>query len=1138
MHPATSETLVQNMAAMEVTEDDMWIKDDPNGNPESLRFQPGSLVMYKMDLGWVEGEVVKVFQHLDPPPAFRGPNLHLIPPILYVVWPHTELPEEQYGSHWIHEDTDDFIRPRLEDATPNPATFNPVTAAPEDPLSYLYSGLSFNSKDENGNEMADSLAQVRGVNSATTNPDGTIRLNRGGPGDVLTYTIKIPEQPIHGVVGDVIIQFGQQLQKRKHHSGMPVVDLIGLFEASVPKESSLRQLEAASRTSPEKMLELGDALMIGFHGWPRDPHRACHCYKAAAWGCLEPEVDERIGIPIGVPEAMVAAATVVFTYIQKQIMGLEVWESVPHHRVISKTLEIDNGIRMLVQITFWLSMSVRRGHISPFAQMFARTLKEMDVINDRRIAEYPDAELIRNTMQPLLAMTEYRELELAFEKLQRSGDLPRGDPDDKVIEMFAVKSQQLLRDMPVSSDLVHIEYRQIPRSPFPMAVYAIAPKRRQLIKVVRLPDHLQMQAFTQESFEYAWLRILFELHLGNPISKQRTRPSSVSVLDTPGNQHFAQYLRLQFMDSQTQVRLATHEEPIHEARRSRRRSPQTLGDVVKHIENRLLEIPGFLIDEPSNVNGDAALTSSDLSEAHQIAMEIAIQHGNNQAEIITQAQTCKDQGNSLFGSHDFTGASRSYSVAIALLARLPNPNDEARLLLGTSLSNRAACFLDMETSRSAAFSKLMVQNAVRDCTAALKASWALRVLPGRILDKLKFRLDKGVARLDTLESDFQSEIAAIIFPPRADTVLSAAQVSSHVQTVPLSEEAASVWQPVSEGNEAVLTNAIKEVDADLDDMLLERGVIIYNNALAKNSKDGCPICLREFDGELSHVFCGVLPCGEHALCVECICRCKKQSDKGKASPQCPLCRHEFDGRIVQNSVYDIITKNKALVGVVEKFPSDPDESTDVAVRLMWRYDFNVDRVIDSMEEILDYRAAGELFSRDSTDLTHTQKQEIYEKARRPVTRLIDRRQRLMEERRTTFNTARLRQIEKDLRQVRCHLASARLLARDEIYEQLNSIGTMGAQLQSRGDDENAAIQVDFHGMHVSEMHTKYEELVEAILPVVKRVTIITGRGLHSPGGECKLMKALKKKIEKEKNTRWSKIPNNPGAINVTWLADA
>ena len=63
------------------------------------------------------------------------------------------------------------------------------------------------------------------------------------------------------------------------------------------------------------------------------------------------------------------------------------------------------------------------------------------------------------------------------------------------------------------------------------------------------------------------------------------------------------------------------------------------------------------------------------------------------------------------------------------------------------------------------------------------------------------------------------------------------------------------------------------------DALVEYGDTVYGNNLAKNANDGCPICLREFSGELLKSYIVVLPCGEHALCASCLCTLKIQADK-------------------------------------------------------------------------------------------------------------------------------------------------------------------------------------------------------------------------------------------------------------------
>lgn len=1139
--------------------DETWIKDDPDGNPSALRFAPGSLVLYKIDNGWVEGEVLKVCQCLEIPPDFRGPTANSIPPILYVVWPHSPVPAELYGSSWIHEDTEAFIRPRLEDALPDPDKFNPILLPPEDPLHYLYSGIQFDPVDEQGNNMADAWRNSQHVNAAETRPDGSIRLTLDGGKDVSAYTMEIPQEPLHGVPGWAIVQIGQQLTRRRpvartsavgffdpgemfeanclprknklfSTSAVGLFDPVQMFEANcVPTETSLAQLEEAAQTSNEKMLELAGALMSGVHGWPRDPERGCACYRAAAWGCSEEEeLEGRIGIPVGLPEAMVASADLCFAFLKREIMGINLWENVALSRIISAGLQSSERSRdALRQSFYWLAQAAHRGYITPATLEATTAMSEMNLIDDRRIQD--DEEML-GFVRRLLQVHQYRELELAFEKYQNNGTIPRGDPEAKTVRTFSTRIVEIFQDMPASDSYsMHLEYRQVPRAPFPWVVYAIRPKQKSVVKVVRLPEDLQYSAFTQESFEYAWHRIAFELHLGHPLTKERLRPTAITVLDTHGNRQFAAFLRLATGDLGTEIRLVCHREPIAISRR--RKMP--LGEIVKQIETRLIDIPAYLIDERLTSYG----ASSNLDGlVQQEANELFSQLEENPDQVQPRAQGFKEQGNRLFAARDFRGAVNCYSLTVELLRRLPHPSNEASLLLGTSLSNRAACYIELEPSiHSVAFQKLLVQKAVRDCSAALKSSWASRVLPHHILEKLQFRLDKATARLDVLETDFQSEIADIIFPPPS------ARLQEGIPPPNTQEDTGTSSAPSHDGppTPSEQIEVVRSQDAstmrlvETEDLLLEKGHIIHKNTLAKNSNDGCPICLRDFDGELSHILSSVLPCGEHALCVECICRCKKQADKDKALVTCPLCRCQFDGRIVQDLALQIIEKDTEVACFVKKFPADFDESVDAVNRLLWKWDFQVDRVIETIEELLDARATGAFF-RSGTDLSPKQKHEIYNSARYPVNCLRDQLKVLIEERRTTFETSKLRSIDANLRKLQSDLKAARIKARDEIYEKLNTVGRMGAQSTELED----TIQVDFHGLHVNEMHSKHKELIEAILPVVKKVTVITGRGLHSADGESKLMRALKKKIEKDRNTRWERIPSNPGAVIVTWIEDS
>lgn len=104
-----------------------------------------------------------------------------------------------------------------------------------------------------------------------------------------------------------------------------------------------------------------------------------------------------------------------------------------------------------------------------------------------------------------------------------------------------------------------------------------------------------------------------------------------------------------------------------------------------------------------------------------------------------------------------------------------------------------------------------------------------------------------------------------------------------------------------------------------DDLLLETGSIFFTNSLATNSTDGCPVCLGRFDAELFSVYCAVLPCRQHALCVECLSSMKKQPFKEKTETCCPLCRFRYDGKIIQQLAYQIIDKDSTLSALIENF---------------------------------------------------------------------------------------------------------------------------------------------------------------------------------------------------------------------------
>lgn len=1102
---------------------DPGMRDDPDVNPSSLRFEVGNLVLYKDKTGWFEGEVLKVCQRFE-----CHNHSQFIP---YIVWPHTG---DADGTLWIDEDTEDYIRPRLEDLSPDPAKFKPSLAQPEDHFAYLYTGITNDPFDEDGKDMAKEIEKLDLVDQARIKPDGSIEIKAIGR-RLSTATFEIPQEPIFGVPGHAVVMLGQSVHLRRQiNSSSDMPDIIGAFKSTVPTETSLSELEEASKTSNEKMLQLGDALMSGVHGWPRDPVRSCGCFLAAAFGCTEEEEKERSGIAVGVPEAMVAAANVLLVYIKVQMMGFDLDHNAPYAMLLKHALRSQTGLSVISQLLYWISASLKSGWVSPIALELARSVKEVNLLNRTEI----DNET-RDRINVLLKTNEYRSLEIEFQKMQTEGHLPRGDPSSTTIELFRPKACEIFRDLNMNSDVIHIEYREIPRAPFPTIVFVILPSSRQILKVMRLPASLQVSPFSQESFQFTWLRVAFELHLGKVKTHERARPSAFTVLDSHGNREFAAFLDAAISGSGTQVRLVSHSQSISTGRR-RRRSQSSLGEIVRELETQLLEVPGLLYDADST--GEDAVSAAQQEFVRHSARDLFASLGNEQARFLQEAEQLKAQGNQLFTSRDFNASVRCYSIAIHLLSLLADHNESSYKLIGTLLSNRAACFLELESLRTnIEFRKLLAQNAINDCTVALESRWAKTALPRDIRDKLKFRRDKASARYDALTTEYES-VANVLFPEEStnEDIQEEAQGHDRVGGGRRRRRGRRNRHQINRRRQEVLdTEGTEDAPQHREeqepvggDAMLEYGQILYDNSLAKNANDGCPICLREFCGELARTHSAVLPCGEHALCVECICNLKKQSDKAGESPACPLCRTRMDSEFVEKLAFQIIEVDQALAMLLVKLPfDDPDESTSIAQRLLWKHDFRVEAVIEVLEGLLDDRAAG-LFFREEVDLNHQQKQEIYRQARQPVENLQMKLNRLVDERRMTFETARVNILDHDMRQVRSDLAVARRGAREEIYNRLNSVGNMGGQ---RNIDGNELIQIDFHGLHVGEMKAKFKEHVKPILPVVGKIMIITGRGLHSSGGTSKLKNALIQHIDRnEKDVRWEVIAGNPGALNVVW----
>jgi len=269
---------------------------------------------------------------------------------------------------------------------------------------------------------------------------------------------------------------------------------------------SLAQREVAAKSSPSKMLLLGDCMMLGLHGWPQDFWRACNLYRAASWGCTKDKEPLVSGIPVGDPKAMLAAASLSISQL-KTLCGYNTLDSCPFHELIGKGLASAQNMQILHQLFQWLTDALMyQGHSTSLTLVIGKTIKDMNLISDWRLRGDMGNNL-KAMGGIILQAAEYREKENEIERMQEKGLLPRGDPQNEVIQIVKTRARKIFLNLPKKDDIIHIAFKRVPRPPFPMVVISFLPSIKNVVKIVRLPRSLQLTPFSIASFEHMWLRI-------------------------------------------------------------------------------------------------------------------------------------------------------------------------------------------------------------------------------------------------------------------------------------------------------------------------------------------------------------------------------------------------------------------------------------------------------------------------------------------------------------------------------------------------------------------------------------------------------------------------------------------------------
>jgi DNA-nicking Smr family endonuclease len=75
------------------------------------------------------------------------------------------------------------------------------------------------------------------------------------------------------------------------------------------------------------------------------------------------------------------------------------------------------------------------------------------------------------------------------------------------------------------------------------------------------------------------------------------------------------------------------------------------------------------------------------------------------------------------------------------------------------------------------------------------------------------------------------------------------------------------------------------------------------------------------------------------------------------------------------------------------------------------------------------------------------------------------------------------------------------------------------------------LKVDFHGLFIDEAKQVIEAYILPVLPVIRKVVLITGRGVHNESNMAKLKLALKEHFGKLK-IRCEELSDNKGALCI------
>ena len=298
---------------------------------------------------------------------------------------------------------------------------------------------------------------------------------------------------------------------------------------------------------------------------------------------------------------------------------------------------------------------------------------------------------------------------------------------------------------------------------------------------------------------------------------------------------------------------------------------------------------------------------------------------------------------------------------------------------------------------------------------------------------------------------------------------------------------------------------------------------------ASSNDDGCPICLTRWCDFIDPTIAGILPCN-HAVCIECLahefksCNDKSIPEKDRREFCCFLCRTKLSNDTLKLIAKSFINNN--LINTIKecrfKLPFSKEEYDELVVSLLLENNkFDVCKVefsLLNMISLIDTNPEKELSSDD--------KELFYQQAREPVKKLISQYNELRFSIDYLINTQseEFRNKKKKLKELRSKIEIASKNAANDIFERINS--------KMDTNNINKIYCVDLHGLHNDENTREIlKEHVLPILSVVKKIMIITGKGLHNQSGKSVLKQAVQEYLT-TLNYKIENVIGNDGAFYV------